>query len=685
MNSSSRQVTMPLPKLRIDQLRLIADSLPMLISYVDADQRYRFNNKQYEVWVGRRRREMYGKHIKEIMSETAYETIREHIEAALAGQKVTYEGWVSFQDADPRYIQAMHVPHVDRQGKVKGFFALIEDITERKRAEAEIQRLNCDLKRRVETLQTLFDVAPVGIAVAHDPECQQITVNPAGAVMLGIRPDGNVSKSAPGGDHLPFKVFRDGKEVPPDELPMQYAAAHDVSFRDLELDIVHDDGQVFNLYEYASPLHDEHGNVRGCLGMWVDITERKRAEREREELLQREQAARAEAEAANRMKDDFLATVSHELRTPLNAMLGWADLLRSGELDETNAARAIEIIDRNAKAQAQLIEDLLDVSRMITGKLHLEVSPVELVPIIRAALDVVRPAAEAKAIQIRATLDPLVGPVLGDADRLQQIVWNLLSNAIKFTPHGGRVEVRLEAVGSRSEPQALIRVRDTGIGIDPAFLPYVFDRFRQADSSTTRKYSGLGLGLAVVRHLVEMHGGTVHADSAGEEYGAVFAVKLPLAKVRDSAISSPATLVPSSTDGVWVVDRHPVLHGVRVLVVDDELDTLKMLEIILAWCGAEVRAAASTTEAVEALKQWTPTLLISDIGMPDEDGYELIRRVRAMEPERGGTIPAIALTAYARAEDRRAALLAGYQVHVPKPIEPGRLVSAVAGLIGRGK
>jgi len=359
-------------------------------------------------------------------------------------------------------------------------------------------------------------------------------------------------------------------------------------------------------------------------------------------------------------------------------MLGWTNLLRTRKFDEKTTVRALETIDRNTKSLAQLIEDVLDVSRIITGKLRLNASPVELLPVIEAAIETVLPAATAKNIQIESILESSVVSVLGDANRLQQVFWNLLSNAVKFTPKGGRVEIRLEVINSRIQ----IAVSDTGLGINPEFLPYVFERFRQADSTTTRSYGGLGLGLAIVRHLVELHGGTVQAESPGLGQGATFIVNLPLRAVRVAA-TEPEQVKPMVTDEVPTSSYLPSLEGLRVLVVDDEPDARELLTTVLEEYKAQVIAVATSGEALEAIKQLQPNVLVSDIGMPGEDGYALIRRVRALDGERGGRIPAIALTAYARAEDRTQALLAGFQQHVPKPVDPAELAVVVANLTGR--
>jgi PAS domain S-box-containing protein len=470
-----------------------------------------------------------------------------------------------------------------------------------------------------------------------------------------------------------------------------------------------------------------------------------------------------EAQEANRIKDEFLATVSHELRTPLNAILGWLHLLKTNRLDEPTEKVAFDTIERNARSQAQLVEDLLDISRIITGKLRVEVQPVRLEPIITSALDGVRPAAEAKAIELRAKFDRDAGEVAGDPDRLRQIFWNLVSNAIKFTPTGGRVDVRVERAAESCDNEKIseseskqaravkevsevkessevkeggrvkesggaiaylrITVSDTGEGISPEFLPHVFERFRQADASTTRLHGGLGLGLAIVQHLVELHGGSIEAYSPGIGQGTSITVNLPLAsslcaaskgKAVERKISegAPASDSPSQSaspsppslrtysapqygplaraegdveplaDGHEPCDRLKLLDGLRLLIVDDEPDTLEMLSAALKECGARVKAVESAGDAFKALQAWRPHVLIGDIGMPVEDGYDMIERIRKLDPEQGGSTPAIALTAYARIEDRERALRAGYQEHIPKPVEPDELIEVIASLAG---
>ena len=397
-------------------------------------------------------------------------------------------------------------------------------------------------------------------------------------------------------------------------------------------------------------------------------------------LYESAQQARDEAERLNRLKDEFLATASHELRTPLNAILGWSQLLQKMRDDPETLQQGLETIERNAKAQAQLVEDLLDVSRIITGKLRLDVKRISLIPVVQAALETVRPAANAREIQLDARLDESAGMVLGDPSRLQQVVWNLLSNSIKFTPRRGRVTVTVERV----ESSVQITIQDTGQGITPEFLPHMFTAFRQADASTTRQHGGLGLGLAIVRHLVELHGGTVDADSPGLGHGSTFHVRLP---VKAVATEGPADQGVNARLAEQQVRQqsHVDLDGLRILVVDDEPDAREVLRRVLGNASAEVQIAASAQEALMRMREFRPDVLVSDIGMPGEDGYSLVRKVRALPQEDGGQIPAIALTAFARPEDRRRALEAGFQLHLAKPVQPAELLASIAALTGNGE
>jgi signal transduction histidine kinase len=431
----------------------------------------------------------------------------------------------------------------------------------------------------------------------------------------------------------------------------------------------------YNLDRYyishGIPLRNNRGEVDAALAMSYDITDRAHAEAEREQLLQREQTARSTAENANRIKDEFLAVVSHELRSPLNPILGWANVLQNMKLDAAKTAQALGTIERNAKLQSELIEDLLDVSRILRGKLSLNVSAIHLPSIVREAIETVRLAAEAKSIQIEASLDANIEGVLGDATRLQQIVWNLLSNAVKFTPPGGWVTIKLERETKSQElGWAQIVISDTGKGIEPEFLPHVFEYFRQQDGTTTRKFGGLGLGLAIVHHLVELHGGTVEAASQGQGLGATFTVKLPLMTAKSNMeLDSPSPEI--------LLD----LSGIQVLVIDDDTDSREFVEFILERAGASVTAIATATEGLLALTQSPPDVLLSDIGMPDMDGYMLMEQIRALAPDRGGGVRAIALTSYVGDFNQQQALQAGFQEHISKPVEPEVLIKAIAKLV----
>lgn len=433
-----------------------------------------------------------------------------------------------------------------------------------------------------------------------------------------------------------------------------------------------------------SPLSQD-GRVIGTLTIIEDVTERVAREAElqaqiedRSRLLWNEKLARNEAERANRLKDEFLATISHELRNPLNAILGWAHMMRVGNLTPANVERAVETIYRNAKSQAQLVSDLLDVSRIISGKLRLDMRKLDLLPIVTAAVDSIRPAADAKNIRVQTNLDPAAGPIAGDADRLQQVVWNLLTNAVKFTPKGGRIQVKVHRIESHVE----IVVSDSGVGISKDFLPYVFDRFRQADASTTRIHGGLGLGLSIVHQLVDLHGGSVSVDSEGEGKGATFTVHLPFADVAGDQPDA-GVVQPAQGEEVLSFDGLPSLEGLKVLVVDDEADTRELIREVLKECDAEVITSPSVADALVALERHKPDILISDLGMPDEDGYALISKIRALPAEQGGQIPAAALTAYARAEDRMRVLRSGFQFHLPKPVDSAELVTVIASLADR--
>jgi PAS domain S-box-containing protein len=549
-------------------------------------------------------------------------------------------------------------PVRDAKGSVSGVVGIIDDITERKQVERALKQSERDYRG-------LFENAHDAILI-FDPDREVVLeVNQRACDLYGFGREefvglsmSDISRDPEGGRVRVRETL--GSEP--------YHHFESVQYRK--------DGTEMYLEVNASKVG--YKGRTAILSINRDVTGRRLAERERERLLASERAARGEAEEASRAKDEFLATVSHELRTPLTSILGWTQILRKGKFDGDMAALGLEVIERNSRAQVQLIEDLLDVSRLVSGKLHLEMGPTSLLSVITAAVEVVRPAAEAKQIELRMQADASIGQVQGDPGRLQQVVWNLLTNAVKFTGEGSQVEVRLERIRGHAQ----ITVSDTGQGISADFLPYVFDRFRQADSSLTRRHGGLGLGLAIVRQLVEMHGGTVRAESGGEGRGASFTVRLPLREGR--SIGRP--LVDevghraSSAGHSHLSGGHPFVEGLRVLVVDDDAGTREMLLEMLGQNGAEVTACSSAAEALELLHRARPDVLVSDIAMPGEDGYALIRKVRGLRPEQGGRTPAVALTAHAKAEDRQRALSAGYEVFVPKPVEADELLGAIAGL-----
>jgi len=550
-----------------------------------------------------------------------------------------------------------------KDGEAWAFTAFLSDIAERKQGEEE-------LKQKLAFTSALTTHLGEGI-YALDREGRLTYMNAAAERMLGWRESELLGRVTH--DVLHFQRA-DGTPIRAADCPLLGVMQSGTSVR-IEDDVfTRRNGSTFPVSYTSSPIVAD-GQVVGAVSAFYDITERRDQERQRLSLLTREQEARQDAESANRLKDEFLATLSHELRTPLNAIIGWSHLLRTGTLDAPTAARALETIDRNAKAQNQLINDILDVSRIITGKLHLAMQPLDPGAVMETAIDTLRPAATAKDITIEASLEPEVGTLSGDPDRLQQVVWNLLSNAIKFTPKGGKVQVRLR----RLDSQAVIVVADSGPGISPEFLPHVFERFRQGDASTTRSHLGLGLGLAIVRHLVELHGGTVEASSEGEGKGSTFSVFLPLINARPRGAPAGA----KEKEPAVPVATAPQLDGLRILLVDDDAAGREAMATVLQSQGAHVICAATSEEALLAMSRERPDVLLSDIEMPGEDGHSLIRKVRALPADRGGDIPAAALTAYVRAEDRQKALVAGFQVHVSKPVQPEELAAVIAELAGR--
>lgn len=530
-----------------------------------------------------------------------------------------------------------------------------------------------------ESYRTLFELAPVAV-YSCDVSGVIREYNRRAAELWGRKPaPGDTDERFCGS----FKMYRpDGSYMPHEQCPMGDVLSGKVAgVHDGEVLIERPDGSRVTVIVNIAPLTDEQGRVTGAINCFYDVTERKNFERERETLLASERAARMEAEEANRSKDVFLATLSHEVRTPLNAMLGWATILRRKRCTEQEIREGAEVIERNCRAQAQLLEDVLEVSRIVSGKLRLEVKPCDLASIIYAALEVVRPSADAKAITLTAAIDPSAGPSVCDDVRIQQVVWNLLSNAVKFTPSGGCVRVSLD----REESQTRISVSDNGQGIEPDLAPYVFDRFRQADSSTRRKLGGLGLGLSIVKHIVEHHGGTVQASSEGAGRGATFVVRLPIQAIQTARETTDIRL-PEGEHASGArreqIKTDVNLDGVRVLVVDDETDALRLIGKVLAETGASVTLAGSVREALEAVENEVPHVLISDLAMPDEDGIDLIQRLRGAghTPDQ---LPAVALTAFVNSGHKDSALQGGFQMHVAKPVDPHQLIAVVAGLTKR--
>ncbi|MEH2084136.1 MAG: ATP-binding protein [Nostoc sp.] len=617
---------------------------------LDREWRYIFVNDQVAEVVGIPKEELLGKIVWEVFPDVVKSEFDTQVHRAIAQHTVVQFEY--FYPAWQRWFENRIYPFAE------GVSIFVTDISDRKQAEKA-------LRESEEKFRNMADNAPFMVWVTDtNGYCTYLSqswydfTGQSEEISLGF---GWLNAVHPEDYNDARNVFL--------EANRSYSA-----FR-LEYRLRRKDGKYRSCIDAANPWFGVDGQFKGYIGSVIDITERKVAEAERDRLLELEQAARTEAERANRIKDEFLAVLSHELRSPLNPILGWARLLQTREFEPTALKKAIATIERNAKLQAQLIEDLLDVSRILQGKLDLKMFPVNLVFVIEGGLETVRLAAEAKNIQIQTMLDTSFGEVLGDSGRLQQVIWNLLSNAVKFTPEGGKIYIQLQRV----DTQAQITVSDTGKGISPDFLPYVFEYFRQADSTITRKFGGLGLGLAIVRHLVELHGGTIWAESLGEGQGATFKVKLPLIKkdLTPKQHIDIAALNPSAGT--------EILAGIQILVVDDDNDTRDFHTFVLEQAGAKVTAVTSAKEALQILAESELDMLLSDIGMPEIDGYMLMRQVRALQSNQAKQIPAIALTAYAGEINQQQALESGFQKHLSKPVEPDELVKAIATQIGRSR
>ncbi|MGB3207080.1 MAG: PAS domain-containing protein, partial [Crinalium sp.] len=584
--------------------------------------------------------------------------VNEEIQAAIA-RRSDYEAEYRIvqRDGSVRWVIARGRVECDRTGKPVSLPGVVLDLTERKEIEKALQESETKFRQLANSIPQLAWMAnPDGWIFWYNQQWYDYT---------GTTPEqmeGWQWQSVHEPEILP-KVIEQWQASISTGLPFE-----------MEFPLRNAQGEFEWFLTRVNPFKDAGGKILLWFGTNTNVTYQRSLIEEKQELLESERAARSELERVSRLKDEFLLTLSHELRTPLNAILGWSQLLRTGKADAARMAQGLNIIERNVRVQGQLIDDLLDMSRIISGKLRLNVQRVDLAGVIEAALETVRWSADAKNIRLQKVLDHQAGIVSGDPSRLQQIIWNLVANAIKFTPKGGRVQVVLERVNSHVE----ISVIDTGQGIKPEFLPYVFERFRQADASTTRKHGGLGLGLSIVKHLTEMHGGSITVKSAGEGKGTTFIVALPLVVVHPQP--DEMELSYSAEDQSSVQEEQLTLDGIKVLVVDDESDARELVKLVLESCNAQVITAACVQEALQVLQQEEMHILVSDIGMPEEDGYQLIGKVRKLNPERGGKIPAVALTAYARAEDRKRALLSGYQMHVSKPIEPSELIAVVSSL-----
>jgi len=630
-------------------------------------------------------------------SERVRDPIRQMTGKGAGSALATYS--LRGRDQGERPIEAGAAPIREQQGRLLGTVILFRDIADRRQAEEARDKIErekafvAEVSLALALAGSLRDMLqPCAEAMVRYVEAARVriwTFNPGDGVIkleasagIDAQPDGLHRRVLAGGLNPQPVTHQDLSKLAEEVLNDPHVRDQDWARREgitafPGYPLIMGDQLVGVMAVFTrTPLTQETlGLLRSGAQLIAQGIARKQAEQEREHLLAAERAARSDAERANRTKDEFLAIISHELRTPLQAIVGWAAVMRSGPAD-SEAAQAADVIERNAQAQARLIDDLLDMSRIIAGKIHLELQRVELPRVIEAALEAFRPAAETHGLRIHQKLDPQVGAVQGDPTRLQQIVGNILSNAVKFTPRGGEVQIALRRIDSRAE----ISVTDTGQGIAPEFLPDVFKQFQQADASTSRRHGGLGLGMAIVKHLVELHGGMVEAESPGVGQGATFRVFLPLAPAEgiDNEDSIAVEAMKTPTD----YGESTSLRGVKVLIVDDSPDARELIKRVLEDHEAQVIAVASTTEALAEIEHCQPSILVSDIGMPGKDGYELIREVRKLAPERGGMTPAVALTALVQPPDRRRALLAGYQMHIAKPVDPSQLVAVVAQLAG---
>ena len=699
---------------RLAELEATYNAAPVGLCVVDRELRYvRINERLAEI-NGISVADHIGRTVREVVPSLADDIEPVFRRIMLTGEPMLNFELVGETKAEPGvehiWLENSY-PLKDEQGEVIGINVVVEEITERKRAEREreqlLERERVARDEAEKRLRESVKLATLYQDLARSLELSEVTATICRAVRDLVGSDGaafivregdevhyaDVDSIAPlwKGQRFPVSACVSGWSI----VERQPAVIEDVytdprvpveayrptfvkSLLMVPVRALNPVGAIGAYWATNRRASDDEVRLMQALASAADLAFANA------QLYEQTKKARLEAEAANRLKDEFLATLSHELRTPLTAIIGWAHMLDSESLDTSTIKQAVSVIRRNAEQQKRIVEDILDASRVVTGKLKVEVEPMSLMPVVQEAIDSVRPAAAAKGIELSCSLDPRADEIHGDPHRLQQVIWNLLSNAIKFTPAGGRVKVEVE----RLLTHVRVTMSDTGKGISPDFLPFVFDRFRQADGSTTRQHGGLGLGLSIVKYLVEAHGGAVHAYSAGQDQGATFTVDLPLAV--EPAQAQPAAALPRAEKLVTRTERQgkgrdvpPALVGLRVLVVDDDEDALALLAVLLRRHGAEVSSATSARDALRVLEEVRPDVLVSDVGMPGEDGYSLMRRVRALGPERSGLVPAIALTAYAGDTDRALALRAGFQLHVAKPVDAATLLEAITGLVGR--
>lgn len=642
-------------------LAALLESLPVVVFHLDRDLRHLYVNRAVKDVLGFGPERLLGRRASEVegASEIAAGFEAKAREVLASGEPKRHDFKVDTL-AGARFFESLLLPAYGRDGRVESLVGITTDWSERKQVQD-------DLQASEERYRALIAQVRNYAIFAVDLQGRATTWNEGVESVLGWSREEFIG--------LPVENLFAPEDIArgAHRLELQRAAEEGSATNDRWLR--RKDGSPLFATGMTNRVVDPAGHVVGFSKVLRDRTAWKLAQDERDMLLESERKARQEAEAANRLKDEFLATLSHELRSPLNAIVGWVHVLRRHTEASPEIARGLEVIERNARAQTQIINDLLDMSRIMTGKVHLNVRPVSLQKVIAAAVEAIRPAAEAKSIQVVQELDPGIDQIRGDANRLQQIMWNLLTNAVKFTPVGGSVRI----ASKRADAHVELSVQDTGIGIPSGFLPFVFDRFRQADASTTRPYGGLGLGLSIVKNLVELHGGTVRAKSTGEGHGATFLVRLPLPPVDTLSENVSERAAPPPA---YSLEALPKLSGATVLVVDDEADSLMFCGRLVEDRGARVLLAVDAQQALDALRTEHVDILVSDIGMAHEDGYYLIAQLRAMADERIARIPAIAVTAYARAEDRQRMLLAGYQMHIGKPIEPQELIAGIASLVG---